>query len=576
MFSKRFMMYLRKNFKNQHTFMKNHRYIFIVPTIILTVTMLLAFNSGRRNFQLSQQLSIFSNIIKDLELFYVDTIQPKKLVETGIEAMLRSLDPYTVYYPKDESDELKLMITGKYAGIGSVIRYHTDKKTTVIAEPYDNMPAAKAGLKIGDAILKINGTDIKGMSTDSVSHMLRGEPGSLLTLEVERPGTKQPIKIKLERENITLPPITHYGMLRDSIGYILLESFVEDCSKDMRRALIDLKEKGAKKFIIDLRSNGGGSLIESINIVNLFTPKGKTIVTTKGKRAQANETYKTTREPLDTESPLVILVDGQTASAAEIVSGALQDLDRAVVIGSRTYGKGLVQSTMDLPGNGYLKLTTSKYYIPSGRCIQALDYSHRDEDGSAQRIPDSLTNIFYTEAGREVRDGGGIRPDVEPKNEKLTTLLFYLMQDMSIFDFATQYALEHDSIPTADIYEVSDEDYNKFKQYIISTGFNYDMQSSKILSQLKKMIEFEGYSEATKEEIASLEKKLQHNLEHDLDYFAKDVKQLLADEIIKRYYGQKGEIIYSLREDTDIATSYDILNDREKYNEILSAKKNNE
>ncbi len=552
--------------------MRKNRFLFILPIIILGIISLLAFSNGGRNFQISQQLSIFNKIIKDLEMFYVDTIQPKKIVKTGIDAMLAGLDPYTVYYPADESDELKMMITGKYAGIGSVIRYHLDKKTTVIAEPYENLPAAKAGLKIGDALLSVDGVDVHGMSTDSVSHMLRGEPGSTLALEIERPGTKKPIRVTLKRENIALPPITYYGILKDSIGYIILESFTENCSKDMRRAVINLKEQGAKKFVIDLRGNGGGSLVESINIVNLFVPKGKTIVTTKGKREQANETFKTTREPIDLTSPLIILVNGQTASAAEIVSGALQDLDRGVIVGSRTYGKGLVQSTMNLPYDGYLKITTSKYHIPSGRCIQALDYSHRNNDGTVERIPDSLTNVFYTEGGREVRDGGGIRPDVEPKAEKLTTLLYYLLQDMAIFDFATQYRLEHDTIAPANVYEISDEDYCKFKEYLISTGFNYDMQSSKIVTELKKVIDIEGYTEITKDEIAALEKKLQQNLEHDLNHFAKDVKQQLTAEIIRRYYGQNGEIVYSLRNDSDLAESCNILNSAERYKEILTPK----
>lgn len=552
--------------------MKNSKNLIILPAIIAGSLLLLAF-SNRRNFELSQQLNIFSSIIKNLEMFYVDTIQPQKIIKTGIDAMLSSLDPYTVYYPEEDSDELKLMITGKYAGIGSVIRYHDDKKTTVIVEPYDNMPAAKAGLKIGDAILSINGTDIHGMSTDSVSNMLRGEAGSALTLKIERPGVKKPINIKLERESIALPPITYYDLLNDSIGYISLESFTEECSKHMRRAVVNLKERGAKMFILDLRGNGGGSLVESINIVNLFVPKGKTIVTTKGKRKQSNEEYKTTREPLDTESPLIVLVDGQSASAAEIVSGALQDLDRAVIIGSRTFGKGLVQSTMSLPSNSNLKLTTSKYHIPSGRCIQALDYSHRNNDGTAYRVPDSLTNIFYTEAGREVRDGGGIRPDIEPNSELLTTLLYYLIQDLGIFDYATMYTLEHDSIEPLHSYNISDSDYEKFKKYLISTGFNYDTRSAKVLSELKKLIELEGYTEITSEEIASLEKKLQHNLERDLDYFAKDVKELINNEIILRYYGRQGAISYSLRNDKIIDESYKLFADRERYKKILSPTK---
>lgn len=544
----------------------------VFPLAVLTILTLLAFSNDRRKFRMSQQLNIFNTIIRELDLFYVDTIAPEKIIKDGIDAMLGKLDPYTVYYSEDDADELKMMITGKYAGIGSMIRFHTEKKLTVIAEPYDNMPAAKAGLICGDALLSINGQDVRGMSTDSVSNLLRGEPGTKLKLEIERPGHKKPLTVTLERASITLPPIPYYGILHDSIGYILFESFTENCSKDMRRAIVDLKGRGAKSFIIDLRGNGGGSLQESVNIVNLFVPKGRTIVTTKGKTVQANEKYKTTREPIDTDSPLVILVDGHTASAAEILAGSLQDFDRAVIVGSRTYGKGLVQTTRSLPGNGYLKLTTSKYYIPSGRCVQALDYSHRGSDGTAQRIPDSLTNVFYTVAGREVRDGGGIRPDVEPKNEELTTLLFYIMQDMTIFDYATEYRLRHDTIASAEVFEISDDEYKIFKDKLIASGFSYDMRSSRMLKQLKEMIKFEGYEEVAKDDIASLEGKLQHNLGHALEHFAPDVKRLLGDEIVKRYYGQKGGIVYGLRDDTDIEESYDILSDSRRYNDILSPK----
>lgn len=483
--------------------------------------------------------------------------------------MLAKLDPYTTYYTEEESEELKMMITGKYAGIGSLIRFHDKKNTTVIAEPYDNMPAAKAGLQIGDLIKSINGVNVVGISSDSVSNMLRGEAGTKLTIEVERPGTKEPITIKVERENITLPVIPYYGILQDSIGYVQLESFPEGCSKEMRRAIIDLKNRGANKYILDLRSNGGGSLAEAIEIVNLFVPKGLNIVETKGKIKRSNETYKTTREPIDTLSPMIVLVDGQTASAAEIVSGSLQDLDRAVIIGARTYGKGLVQVTRELPYNGYLKVTTSKYYIPSGRCIQAIDYSHRSANGDVARTPDSLTNIFRTAAGREVRDGGGISPDIEPKDEKLTTLLYHLIQDMAIFDYATDYKLKHNTIASAETFNLSDEEYEEFKSYLKSTGFSYDKESYKALKQLKKMLEFEGYTEATKEEVEKMEKILQHNLDHDLNFFAKDVKRLIADEIVKRYYSQQGSIVYTLRDDADIAESTKLFKNPEKYREIL-------
>lgn len=548
----------------------------ILPIAAIIAIGLFAFTGDNKKYQLSKQLSIFNAIVKELDLFYVDTIQPKKMIDKGITSMLRNLDPYTEYYAEDNADELKMLTTGKYAGIGSIIRFHKEKNTTAISEPYEGMPAAKAGLKIGDLILSINSTDIHGMSTDSVSDLLRGTPGTKLTLEIERPGEKKPITVQLERESIALPAISYYGLREGNIGFIQLESFTENCARDMRRAIVALKKEGATAFIIDLRGNGGGLLNEAVDIVNFFIPKGTTIVTTKGKIKQANSTYKTTKEPIDTESPLVVLVDNQSASASEIVAGALQDLDRAVVIGTRTYGKGLVQSTRMLPGGGYLKLTTGKYYIPSGRCIQELDYSHLIDDGKSTRIADSLTNVFYTAAGREVRDGGGIRPDIEPKNEELSTLLLYLINDIALFDYATQYRLKHDSIAPAADFEISDEDYDEFKKYLKSTKFNYDIQSLKVLDQLKKMIEFEGYTQITEEEIASLEKKLQANLEHSLTHFKKHIKEIVAAEIVLRYYGRKGGIIYGLREDIDIKEAYRILNDSKEYKEILSpSKKNN-
>lgn len=554
--------------------MKKSKITIILPLAIIIALCISAFKRDNHNFELSKQLSIFNNLVKEIDLFYVDTIAPETVIKTGIDAMLSKLDPYTTYYTEEGSEELKMMITGKYAGIGSLIRFHEKENTTVIAEPYDNMPAAKAGLQIGDLIQSINGKSVIGMSSDSVSNMLRGEAGTKLTVVVKRPGKKEHITIKLERESITLPTIPYYGILRDSIGYLQLESFTDGCSKEMRRAIIDLKNKGARSYILDLRSNGGGSLMEAIEIVNLFVPKGLNIVETKGKIKRSNETYKTTREPIDTISPLIVLVDGQTASAAEIVSGSLQDLDRAVIIGTRTYGKGLVQITRELPYNGYLKVTTSKYYIPSGRCIQAIDYSHRNADGSVARTPDSLTNIFHTAAGREVRDGGGIQPDIEPKGEKLTTLLYSLIQDMSIFDYATEYKLRNKSIAPAETFELSDEDYESFKNYLKSTGFSYDKESYKSLVKFKKVLELEGYTEATKAEIEKLEKTLQHNLDHDLTFFAKDVKRLISDEIIKRYYSQKGCIIYTLRDDEDLKESYNLLADKNKYNKILRPENN--
>lgn len=549
------------------------RILFTLLLFLATVSAITVKADEKHKFQLSRQISIINAIIKDLDLFYVDSIMPEKLINKSIDAMLGHLDPYTEYYPADKTEDLKMMTTGKYAGIGSVIRFHTEKKRTVLSEPYEGMPAQKAGLKAGDIIIAIDGIDVKGMSTDSVSDRLRGEPGTTLTIEYERPGKKGTTKVKLQRESIALPAIPYYGLQRDNVGYIQLNSFTDGCAKEMRHALIDLKKQGATSFIIDLRGNGGGLLNEAVEIVNLFIPKDNVIVTTKGKIKQSNEVYKTQKAAIDTTSPVAVLVDGQTASASEIVAGALQDLDRAVIIGSRTFGKGLVQSTREVTGGGYLKLTTAKYYIPSGRCVQALDYSHVIDQGKTSRVPDSLTTVFHTAAGREVRDGGGIRPDIEPKQEELSTLLFYLMQDMAIFDYATEYAQKNSTIAPAESFDITDKDYDEFKTLLKSRNFSYDLISVKVLKDLKEAVSFEGFNEIVKEEIASLEKKLQANLDHSLTHFEKDIRKIIADEIIHRYYGQKGRIIYNLREDTDLGEAFKILSNEKEYKEILSPKK---
>ena len=540
--------------------------------IIATIPALMAKADDKHKLQLSKQIKIINSVIKDLNLFYVDSIMPEIMVTKGINAMLGNLDPYTQYFPKDKAEELRMMTTGKYAGIGSIIRFHTDKNTVVIAEPYEGMPAQKAGLKAGDIIISIDGVKTKGMSTDSVSNMLRGEPGTILTIEYERPGKRGTSKVKIERKSIALPAIPYYGLQENNTGFIQLNSFTEGCAKEMRRAIIDLKKQGATSFIIDLRGNGGGLLNEAVEIVNLFIPKGQIVVTTKGKTKQANEIYKTENEPIDLNSPLAILVDGESASASEIVAGSLQDLDRAVIIGSRTFGKGLVQSTRELGDGGYLKLTTARYYIPSGRCVQALDYSHVIDQGKTSRVPDSLTTVFHTVAGREVRDGGGIRPDVEPKPEEVSTLLYYLMRDMAIFDFATEYTLKNATIAPAETFEISDSDYEEFKKLLKSRNFNYDLISVKVLKDLKEAMEFEGFAEIAKEEIASLEKKLQANLDHSLTHFEKEIRILVASEIATRYHGQKGTIIYSLNKDTELKEAYSILGDEKRYNEILTPK----
>ena len=533
-----------------------------------------ASDDGKHKFRLARRISVFNAIVKDLNMFYVDSIMPDKMINKGIQAMLANLDPYTVYYTEEESEELKMMTTGKYAGIGSTIQFHKKKNTTVLTNPYEGMPAHEAGLKAGDAIISIDGISIKGMSVDSVSDRLRGDAGTKLTIVVERPGTKGELTFRLERKNIAMPAISYYGLLENNVGLIVLDSFTEGCAKEMRHAIVDLKKQGAESFMIDLRSNGGGLLDEAIDIVNLFIPKDRIVVTTKGKIKQSNEVYKTSREPIDTVSPIAVLVDGHTASASEIVAGALQDFDRAVIIGTRTYGKGLVQSTRQMPDGGYLKLTTAKYYIPSGRCVQALDYSHVIDDGRTTRIPDSLTNVFYTAAGREVRDGGGIRPDIEPASEESTVMLYYLASEMALFDFATEFTLKNSNIAPAEEFTVSDELYDEFKDYLKATGFKYDFISAKAFEELKKTIKEEGLEDAAKEEIAALEKKLQSNLDHSLEHFGKHVKTMLASEIVLRYYGSNGQTVHSLRYDDDIKAGEEILTDKERYLKILAPAEN--
>lgn len=532
------------------------------------------FKRDNHNFQVSKNLDVFNSVYKELDMFYVDTIDPQKVIRASIDAMLEEIDPYTVYYPEDNLDDLKQMITGKYAGIGSIIRYYKKRERVVIFEPYEDTPAAEAGLKAGDVILEIDGKDVKGLMTDKVSEMLRGEAGTTFILKVERPGEAAPLEFRITRRNIQTPPVPYYGMLTDGkSGYVQLTSFTDNCAHDVRRAIIELKEQGASQFVLDLRSNGGGSLKEAVEIVNLFVPKGLELISTKGKMRQACHVYKSTREPLDLKSPLAVLVDGASASAAEIVAGSLQDLDRAVIVGTRTYGKGLVQIPRDLPYNGQLKVTTSKYYIPSGRCIQALDYQHRDEKGQAIRTPDSLTNVFYTAAGREVRDGGGIRPDVAVEVPKQSHLLYYLLNDDVLLEYGNEYVLSHPTIAGPQEFELTDEDYEHFKKMVLESGFKYDRQSEKALKELKEVAKFEGYLENAQAEFDALEKKLQHNLSADLDRLKKEIKPLIASEIVKRYYFQRGVIIQQLKDDPDLDKALEVLGDSTSYAAVFAVKK---
>ena len=524
------------------------------------------------DFVVAKNMDVFTSIYKNLDMMYVDTLDADEVIGNGINAMLRSLDPYTEYYPESEVKELKNMLTGKYAGIGSVVRYNYQLGYTVINEPYEGMPAQEAGLKKGDIILSINDSTMKGKEVSYVSDRLRGEPGTSFILKVKRPSTGKVMKVKLTRRTIQMPFIPYYGLLDGGIGYINFNSFTDQCAKDVRRAFIDLKKQGAKKLVFDLRNNGGGSVSEAVSIVNMFLPKDKVVLTMKGKLQRANNEYKTTVEPIDTLMPIVVLVSGNTASAAEILSGSLQDYDRAIILGARTYGKGLVQATMDLPYNGQMKLTTSKYYIPSGRCVQALNYKHA-KGGYVEHVPDSLTKVFYTAGGREVRDGGGVKPDVEVKPDSLPNIAYYLAgardSNELMLNYEVDYIAKHPTIAPAKDFALTDADYEEFKARVLKADFKYDRETEKYLKDLMKLARFEGYYDDAKPEFDALAKKLSHNVAKDLDYNKQYIKRLLENDIVAAYYYQGGAIRNSLRYDKQVKEAIRLLNTPEEYKKLL-------
>ena len=543
--------------------------------IPLACVALTSFKGDDRNFTISKYLDIFHSVFRELDMMYVDTIDVANTIESGIHAMLSELDPYTVYYPEEEDEDLKMMLTGKYAGVGAVIRYHQKHDRVVIVEPYEGMPALDAGLRAGDILLSINGEDLKGLPVDEVSSRLRGEPGTTLTVRAKREGVADSIvEVKILRANIAMPSVPYYTLFSDSVGYVILNSFTENCAREVRLALVELKNRGARSFILDLRGNGGGSMSEAIDIAGLFVPKGTTVVTTKGKIAQASQIYKTRREPLDANIPLVVLVDGQSASSSEIVAGAIQDLDRGVIIGRRTYGKGLVQTVRELPYNASLKVTTSKYYTPSGRCVQKIDYSKNrsasNTEESAESKTDSLACTFFTLSGRPVYESGGIAPDVEVAAERLPNLLYYLANSDVLLDFVTHYANRNATIAPIEEFEVSDSLFTAFKEAVKASDFTYDRQSEKALAALKEVAEFEGYTTDAAAEFAALEKKLSHDIDRDFDIFKKDICELLADELVTRYYYQRGAIIQAIKSDSTLLRARTLLGDEVAYKEILA------
>jgi carboxyl-terminal processing protease len=545
--------------------------------LVLLPALSMAQDPKDHNFEVAKNLDIFNNVYKNLDLLYVDTLNPKDVIGTGINAMLRQLDPYTEYYAQDETKNLRMMLTGKYAGIGALIRKHQKLNRVVIDEPYANMPAAEAGLQKGDIILSIDDTLMTDKEVGFVSSHLRGEPGTSFLLKVMRPSTGKLMSFKITRRNIKLPELPYYGMREGNIGYINFNSFTQESAKEVRRAFVDLKKRGATSLIFDLRNNGGGSESEAVDIVNLWVPKGITVVDNRGKVKQASRIYKTRLEPTDTVMPVVVLVNGESASASEITSGALQDLDRAVILGTRTYGKGLVQIPIDLPYNTNMKVTTSKYYIPSGRCIQAINYK-QGSTGYREHIPDSLTKVFYTAGGREVRDGGGIKPDVEVKADTIPNIAFYLSasgQDSTevMFDYVVDYIANHPTIAEPAKFHLTEADWEAFKARVIKSGFTYDPVSKKQFAELVKTAKFEGYYDDAKPAFDNLEQKLNHDVAFDLEKHKTVLLQILESDIIAAYYYQAGAIEAGLNYDRQLKEAERLLKNPEEYKKLLAPQK---
>lgn len=541
--------------------------------LALPFTQITAQEDKDHNFNVGKNMQVFNEIYNYLDLMYVDTLNADEVVGTAINSMLRSLDPYTIYYPEDQVKNLRTMITGRYVGIGAVIRYNQKLKRVVIDEPYAGNPAAEVGLKKGDIILSIDDSTMVGKDVSYVSSHLRGDPGTTFVLKIKRPSTGKVMNFTIKRRSVELPSIPFYGLNGDGIGYLNLSSFTEGCAKDVRRALVEMKQKGMKGFVLDLRGNGGGSLSEAVDIVNMLVPKGITLVKTRGKLKRTNRDYTTTVEPIDSVMPVVVLVNGESASASEITSGSLQDLDRAVILGTRTYGKGLVQLSVDLSYNGQLKLTTGKYYIPSGRCIQAINYKHA-RGGYTEHIPDSLTKVFHTVGGREVRDGGGIKPDIVVRPDSLPNIAYYLTVNgldstEVLLDYEIDYIASHPTIAPAADFEISDADYEDFKRRVIESGFTYDPESERALKSLKKIVQFEGYYDDAKTEFENLEKKLKHDIARDLDMHRDVLKQIISSDIVAAYYFQSGAIENSLKHDKQVKEAFNLIKDTDKYKSVL-------
>lgn len=548
--------------------MKTRKTLFVCVIFIAITCGLTALKNDDKSFEISKHLNIYASLFRDVNMFYVDDINPGDLVTNSIKAMLKSLDPYTVYYPESEMEEVKLMTTGEYAGIGSVISKKGDH--VIIREPYKDSPAAKAGLLPGDIILSIDGNSVEGKDTEDVSAMLKGQPGKEIVIKVKREFEDKPLEKKAIREKIQLPSVPYFGLINDSVGYIYLTSFTDKSAADVRKALIDLKNRGARALILDLRGNSGGLLDQAVEIVNFFVPKNSEVVSTRGKVKQWDKEYKASKNPIAPDMPLAVLIDRGSASASEIVSGALQDLDRAVLIGERSFGKGLVQNVRDLAYNTKLKVTTAKYYIPSGRCIQALDYSHRNPDGSVGKVPDSLISEYTTKAGRKVYDGGGITPDIQVKGEEYGRITQELVLQDITFDFVNSYALRHPEISPITTFKISDEVYDEFKRYLKEKQFSYKTESQELLEDLIQTAKEEKYYDSVQEEIEKLQHSFAHSIDRDMDLFKEEIKSFLAEQFIQRYYYLEGIVEYKAKHDKEVAQAVEILGNQTAYHKVLS------
>jgi carboxyl-terminal processing protease len=544
--------------------------LIIVLSILLFAGLSTAFLATQesRDFRIAKNLDIFYSLFRELNTFYVDEINPDKLIGKGIDDMLMSLDPYTVYYPESDADEFKFMTTGKYGGIGSLVR--GGGEYVVISDVYKGFPADIAGIKAGDLLIKVDGVPLKGISSDKVSDKLKGDPGTDITITVERDG--KILDFKMKRERIVIPPVPYFGMIDSRTGYIRLSNFTQDCSEDVKKALISIEENKPQQIILDLRGNPGGLLTEAVAVVNFFVGPGNEVVSTKGKVKQFDDDFKTTKPAIDEKIPLAVLINRGSASAAEIVAGAIQDLDRGIIIGQRSYGKGLVQITRPLSYNTQLKVTTAKYYIPSGRCIQAVDYSHRNEDGSVGYIPDSLISEFKTRNGRIVKNGGGITPDVSVMPEQLSQVASELYLKNMIFDYGTHYFWAHPDIKTPSQFSFTDKDFSDFGDFLKSRNFNYTTATEESINELIANAKKEKYFDLHKDLFSDLQKEVAHDLNQDLNVFRNEIQDLIEEDIIGRYFYEGGSIAWTIKKDEQVNGAIEILNNKEKYSAILSGR----